>query len=47
MLRSRFDSLLGAFNACLIPEEKNEPKKKGLKDTFSRRFDQVKYFSPF
>ncbi|XP_019429555.1 PREDICTED: callose synthase 3-like [Lupinus angustifolius] len=41
MLRSRFQSLPGAFNACLIPEEKNEPRKKGLKATLSRRFDQI------
>ncbi|GAA0146605.1 hypothetical protein LIER_06520 [Lithospermum erythrorhizon] len=42
MLRSRFDSLPGAFNGCLIPEEKNEqPKKKGLKATFSRNFKQI------
>lgn len=41
MLRSRFESLPGAFNACLIPEEKSEPRKKGLKATLSRRFDQV------
>ncbi|KAL0287337.1 UNVERIFIED_CONTAM: Callose synthase 3 [Sesamum angustifolium] len=40
MLRSRFQSLPGAFNACLIPEEKNEMvKKKGLKATFSRKFE--------
>lgn len=44
MLRSRFESLPGAFNACLIPEEKCEPRKKGLKATLSRRFDQVNYF---
>lgn len=44
MLRSRFESLPGAFNACLIPEEKSEPRKKGLKATLSRRFDQVNYF---
>ncbi|CAL0316283.1 unnamed protein product [Lupinus luteus] len=41
MLRSRFESLPGAFNACLIPEEKIEPSKKGFKATFSRGFDQV------
>ncbi|CAI8601679.1 unnamed protein product [Vicia faba] len=41
MLRSRFESLPGAFNACLIPEEKSELRKKGLKATFSRRFDQI------
>ncbi|XP_027349003.1 callose synthase 3-like isoform X2 [Abrus precatorius] len=41
MLRSRFQSLPGAFNASLIPEETNEPKKKGLKATLSRRFAQI------
>ncbi|XP_048324045.2 callose synthase 3 [Ziziphus jujuba] len=41
MLRSRFQSLPGAFNACLIPEEKSERKKKGLKATFSRNFAEV------
>lgn len=46
MLRSRFQSLPGAFNACLIPEEKTEStKKKGLKATFSRKFEVVAYFS--
>lgn len=47
MLRSRFESLPGAFNACLIPEEKSEPRKKGLKATLSRRFDQVNCFRLF
>ncbi|CAH9106641.1 unnamed protein product [Cuscuta epithymum] len=42
MLRSRFKTLPAAFNACLIPEDKNEPpKKKGLKATFSRNFAEV------
>ncbi|KAK4492425.1 hypothetical protein RD792_003230 [Penstemon davidsonii] len=42
MLRSRFQSLPGAFNACLIPEERSEPiKKKGLKATFSRKFEVI------
>ncbi|KAJ4849393.1 Callose synthase 3 [Turnera subulata] len=41
MLRSRFQSLPGAFNACLIPEERSEPKKKGLKATFSRNFATI------
>ncbi|KAK6925713.1 1,3-beta-glucan synthase subunit FKS1-like, domain-1 [Dillenia turbinata] len=43
MLRSRFQSLPGAFNGCLIPpEEKSEPnKKKGLKATLSRRFENI------
>lgn len=40
MLRSRFQSLPGAFNACLIPEENNE-KPKGIKATFSRKFAEV------
>ncbi|KAF6151837.1 hypothetical protein GIB67_010411 [Kingdonia uniflora] len=40
MLRSRFTSLPGAFNARLIPPpvEKMTQKKKGLKATFSRKF---------
>ncbi|KAL5549544.1 hypothetical protein UlMin_004775 [Ulmus minor] len=41
MLRSRFQSLPGAFNACLIPKENSETKKKGLKATFSRKFDEI------
>lgn len=41
MLRSRFQSLPGAFNARLIPAEKTEHKKKGLKATFSRRFPDI------
>ncbi|XP_038879408.1 callose synthase 3 [Benincasa hispida] len=41
MLRSRFESLPGAFNACLIPEEQGEPKKKGLKATLSRNFSVI------
>ncbi|XP_015901659.1 callose synthase 1 [Ziziphus jujuba] len=42
MLRSRFTSLPGAFNARLIPGERNEQtKKKGLKATFSRKFDEI------
>lgn len=37
----------GAFNACLIPEEKSEqPKKKGLKATFSRNFARVRLLFP-
>lgn len=43
MLRSRFESLPGAFNACLIPEEQGEPKKKGLKATLSRNFSVVSF----
>ncbi|GMP62506.1 hypothetical protein CsSME_00024598 [Camellia sinensis var. sinensis] len=41
MLRSRFSSLPGAFNARLIPPENNEKPKRGLKATLSRRFDEV------
>lgn len=42
MLRSRFQSLPGAFNACLIPVDKTEDKKKrGLKATFSRKFAEI------
>ncbi|RDX76753.1 Callose synthase 3, partial [Mucuna pruriens] len=41
MLRSRFETLPSAFNACLIPEEKSEPRKKGLKATLSHRFNQI------
>lgn len=44
MLRSRFQSLPGAFNARLIPEEKSEPKKKGIKATLSRKFAEVNSF---
>ncbi|XP_052193057.1 callose synthase 2-like [Diospyros lotus] len=41
MLRSRFQSLPGAFNARLVPLEKNEKPKKGLKPTLSRNFDEI------
>lgn len=41
MLRSRFESLPGAFNGCLIPHETDQVKKKGLKATLSRNFDAV------
>ncbi|KAF4374958.1 hypothetical protein G4B88_004709 [Cannabis sativa] len=41
MLRSRFESLPGAFNARLVPVEKNEPKKKGLRATLSRKFAEI------
>lgn len=41
MLRSRFRSLPGAFNACLIPAESNEKPKKGLRATLSRRFTEI------
>ncbi|KAL6546480.1 Callose synthase 3 [Orobanche minor] len=37
MLRSHFESLPGAFNACLILVGKDE-RPKGLKATFSRKF---------
>ncbi|GAB4835146.1 Callose synthase 3 [Ancistrocladus abbreviatus] len=42
MLRSRFQSLPGAFNTCLIPLEKSEPKRKGLKATLSRKFEEIR-----
>ncbi|XP_043691050.1 callose synthase 3-like isoform X2 [Telopea speciosissima] len=42
MLRSRFQSLPGAFNASLIPVEKSETsKKKGLMATLSRKFAEI------
>ncbi|XP_042488374.1 callose synthase 3-like isoform X2 [Macadamia integrifolia] len=42
MLRSRFQSLPGAFNASLIPVEKSEtPKRKGLKATLCRKFAEI------
>lgn len=42
MLRSRFQSIPGAFNACLIPKEEDEPvKKKRLRDAFIRKYDEV------
>lgn len=44
MLRSRFHSLPGAFNACLTPVEKGTKPKKGLKATFSRKFDEVNIY---
>lgn len=47
MLRSRFQSLPGAFNACLTPTDKNDTKKKGLKATFSRRYTEVLNFTFF
>ncbi|RWR90536.1 Glycosyl transferase [Cinnamomum micranthum f. kanehirae] len=43
MLRSRFQSLPGAFNACLIPMEKAETPKRGLWTTFSRRYSETKH----
>ncbi|XP_039159176.1 callose synthase 3 [Eucalyptus grandis] len=36
MLRSRFETLPHVFNACLIPDEKTERKKRGF---FSRNYD--------
>ncbi|XP_026413882.1 callose synthase 3-like isoform X3 [Papaver somniferum] len=42
MLRSRFLSLPGAFNARLIPVDKSETtRKRGIKATFSRKFDEI------
>ncbi|KAL5719463.1 Callose synthase 3 [Ranunculus cassubicifolius] len=41
MLRSRFESLPGAFNARLIPLEKTTKRKKGFAATFSRKFEQI------
>lgn len=42
MLRSRFQSIPGAFNDRLVPHDNREDtKKKGFKATFSRKFDQV------
>nr|XP_043609266.1 callose synthase 2-like [Erigeron canadensis] len=41
MLRSRFEQLPIAFKGCLIPAERSEKTKKGLKATLSRRFTKV------
>ncbi|XP_071742629.1 callose synthase 2-like [Rutidosis leptorrhynchoides] len=41
MLRSRFEQLPLAFNSNLIPAERSERTKKGLKATLSRRFTKV------
>ncbi|CAH2038837.1 unnamed protein product [Thlaspi arvense] len=42
MLRSRFESIPGAFNDCLVPRDKSDDtKKKGFKATFSRKFDRL------
>uniref|UniRef100_A0A7N0T6F9 1,3-beta-glucan synthase n=1 Tax=Kalanchoe fedtschenkoi TaxID=63787 RepID=A0A7N0T6F9_KALFE len=42
MLRSRFRSLPGAINECLIPEDRTDKvKKRGLKSTFSRKFEEI------
>ncbi|RDX98648.1 Callose synthase 2, partial [Mucuna pruriens] len=46
LLRSRFEAIPGAFNACLIPTEKTEKKKRrGLLNAFfSHKFDQRRLF---
>ncbi|XP_047315043.1 callose synthase 2 [Impatiens glandulifera] len=41
LLRSRFQSLPGAINACLIPTEKIEQPKKGLKATLTGKVYEV------
>jgi len=41
MLRSRFQSLPGAFNARLVPPTKEREQKKGLKTFLSQTFEQV------
>ncbi|KAL4596955.1 hypothetical protein ACB092_12G201100 [Castanea dentata] len=41
MLRSRFQLLPGAFNACLIPVENNEKTKEGTNATFSYKFEEI------
>ncbi|XP_054822446.1 callose synthase 3 isoform X2 [Prosopis cineraria] len=41
MLRSRFLSLPAAFNDCLIPKEKSEPRKKGWMARLTRRFPEI------
>lgn len=41
MLRSRFQTFPGAFNACLIPVENNERTKRGMKATLSRTFTEI------
>ncbi|XP_059074532.1 callose synthase 3 [Cryptomeria japonica] len=40
MLRSRFQSLPGAFNQCLVPPPAEKHQKKGLKTFFSRKFEK-------
>jgi callose synthase len=42
MLRSRFESLPGAFNDRLIPDGKNQQKKKGIRATLSHNFTEDK-----
>ncbi|WOL18911.1 callose synthase 3-like [Canna indica] len=42
MIRSRFQSLPGAFNVHLIPREKSEASgKKGLRATLSSKFEEI------
>ncbi|KAH9311871.1 hypothetical protein KI387_026906 [Taxus chinensis] len=41
MLRSRFQSLPGAFNECLVPPARERHERKGLKTFLSRRFDKA------
>ncbi|KAK3150352.1 hypothetical protein QOZ80_3AG0232130 [Eleusine coracana subsp. coracana] len=44
MLRSRFDSIPLAFNACLIPVETSDTKrKKGLKSYLHSRFKEIEH----
>ncbi|MFS7931875.1 putative 1,3-beta-glucan synthase [Helianthus anomalus] len=40
MLRSRFPSLPGAFNDCLIPQEISESTKTGINATLTRRLNK-------
>lgn len=45
MLRSRFGSIPLAFNACLIPAEESDAKrKKGLKSYLHSRFEVSLFF---
>eukprot|EP01018_Ginkgo_biloba_P029298 Gb_06219 [translate_table: standard] len=41
MLRSRFESLPGAFNARLVPPNVEKHEKRGLRTLLSRKFEQV------
>ncbi|GAB4828141.1 Callose synthase 2 [Ancistrocladus abbreviatus] len=41
MLRSRFQTLPGAFSARLVPKPKDSAPKKGLKAKLSRKFTEV------
>ncbi|KAL5983233.1 Callose synthase 3 [Asimina triloba] len=41
MLRSRFQTMPAAFNARLIPQEKSENHRKGLKAHLSRKFAET------